>query len=152
MGREIKRVALDFDFENKGTWPGYVGYSAFCNTCTSKVPDAKYPNECDACQDVVRCPYYYDPPAGEGWQVWENVSEGSPVSPVFATKEALIEHLTIFGTDRYSGRPLSQKAAENFVGQGWAPSGVGMRATDGSTVLMSGAEACEFTVKKEEEE
>jgi hypothetical protein len=27
------------------------------------------------------------PPEGEGWQVWETVSEGSPVSPVFATAE-----------------------------------------------------------------
>ena len=26
-----------------------------------------------------------EPPMGEGWQLWETVSEGSPVSPVFAT-------------------------------------------------------------------
>jgi len=30
-----------------------------------------------------------EPPAGEGWQLWETVSEGSPVSPVFPTPEAL---------------------------------------------------------------
>lgn len=30
-----------------------------------------------------------EPPAGEGWQLWETVSEGSPVSPVFSTPEAL---------------------------------------------------------------
>lgn len=30
-----------------------------------------------------------EPPEGEGYQVWENVSEGSPISPVFATPEEL---------------------------------------------------------------
>lgn len=31
----------------------------------------------------------YEPPTGEGWQLWETCSEGSPVSPVFATAEEL---------------------------------------------------------------
>jgi hypothetical protein len=30
-----------------------------------------------------------EPPAGDGWQLWETTSEGSPVSPVFATPEEL---------------------------------------------------------------
>jgi hypothetical protein len=30
-----------------------------------------------------------EPPAGDGYQIWETVSEGSPVSPVFATPEEL---------------------------------------------------------------
>lgn len=34
-----------------------------------------------------------DPPAGEGWQVWETVSEGSPITPVFATADDLVTHL-----------------------------------------------------------
>jgi hypothetical protein len=32
-----------------------------------------------------------NPPRGKGWQLWETVSEGSPVSPVFETPEALAE-------------------------------------------------------------
>lgn len=57
----------------------------------------------------------YDPPAGEGWQVWETVTEGSPVSPVFATAEELIAHLVDQGH--------SQSDAERFVrGAGWVPS------------------------------
>lgn len=55
-----------------------------------------------------------EPPTGEGWQVWENVSEGSPVSPVFATKEELISWLIEQGH--------SQQAAENFVGAAYSPS------------------------------
>jgi hypothetical protein len=30
-----------------------------------------------------------DPPRGDGYQLWEDVSEGSPVSPVFATLDEL---------------------------------------------------------------
>jgi hypothetical protein len=32
-----------------------------------------------------------EPPTGDGFQLWETCSEGSPVSPVFATAEALAE-------------------------------------------------------------
>jgi hypothetical protein len=43
-----------------------------------------------------------EPPTGDGWQMWETTSEGSPKSPVFATVEALAEwcavHATTFGT------------------------------------------------------
>lgn len=31
-----------------------------------------------------------EPPMGEGWQLWETVSEGSPISPAFATAEELV--------------------------------------------------------------
>lgn len=30
-----------------------------------------------------------DPPTGDGWQLWETTSEGSPVSPVFSTPSLL---------------------------------------------------------------
>lgn len=34
------------------------------------------------------------PPVGEGWQLWQTVSEGGPVSPVFAQPDALAAWLT----------------------------------------------------------
>lgn len=50
-----------------------------------------------------------DPPTGEGYQLWEDCSEGSPVSPVFATLEDLCtwaaENATTFG-------PYKANAAE----------------------------------------
>jgi hypothetical protein len=53
--------------------------------------------------------------AGAGWQVWETVSEGSPITPVFATREELVGHLvSVMGW-----RP---DAAETFTSDGWAPS------------------------------
>jgi hypothetical protein len=45
-------------------------------------------------------------PTGDGWQLWETTSEGSPVSPVFETAEALAgwceEGATPFGSMRWS--------------------------------------------------
>ncbi len=36
----------------------------------------------------------YEPPAGKGYQLWETCSEGSPVSPVFASAEELADWCT----------------------------------------------------------
>jgi len=80
-----------------------------------------------------------EPPSGPGWQVWERVSEGSPVSPVFGTAEELIEWLCQpKGSDEiwtsnghyangtpycYSEQGQTREAAEAFVlGSGWTPS------------------------------
>ena len=34
-----------------------------------------------------------EPPAGPGFQIWETVSEGSPISPVFASAEELAGYM-----------------------------------------------------------
>lgn len=34
-----------------------------------------------------------EPPTGEGWQLWETVSEGSPVTPVFPSAKLLADHV-----------------------------------------------------------
>jgi hypothetical protein len=99
---------------------------------------------------------YYRPwKDGEGtwFQLWETVSEGTPVSPPFATKEELAEYLAKNGDmwdqkrceDPRScrtfgltpGKPgWGKDAAYKFVmGDGWAPSFV---MTDGK--MMSGVE------------
>ena len=72
------------------------------------------------------------------YQLWETVSEGTPVSPPFATKDELIEYLVANGdywdqqrredikAGRYCGMncdPWPREVAERFVhGSGWAPS------------------------------
>lgn len=53
-----------------------------------------------------------EPPTGEGWQMWETVSEGSPVSPVFADKELFVNWLIEQG--------YSEGAAEQFAEVGHA--------------------------------
>jgi len=62
-----------------------------------------------------------EPPVGEGWQVWESVGTGAPITPVYPTAEALVEAL-MEGAVGWDG-PVSRKAAEEFVRAGWAPSG-----------------------------
>ncbi len=51
------------------------------------------------------------------WQVYETVSEGTPVSPVFASIDDLIEWLI-----REAG--YSREGAEAFARDGWAPTGL----------------------------
>ena len=62
-------------------------------------------------------PEYYRPEWSEepiAYQVYETVSEGTPKSPVFATQDDLRAWLLEQGH--------SEKAADNFIAGGWAPS------------------------------
>ena len=66
-----------------------------------------------------------EPPEGEGWQLWETVSEGSPVSPVFATAEELADWLASPESSEADGvnRGTSRSQWLAFLhGPGWAPS------------------------------
>lgn len=60
-----------------------------------------------------------EPPTGEGFQLWETTSEGSPVSPVFATIEALCDwcaaNATTFGSFKASADEWRKMLDENFV-------------------------------------
>jgi hypothetical protein len=73
-------------------------------------------------------PKYYRPwsDAEATWfQVWETVSEGTPVTPPFETKAELVDYLATHGDfwDQSRGDGAwSREAAEKFVGDGWAPS------------------------------
>lgn len=78
-----------------------------CQTCQG---EGVHPEDVNIGKDWQRT----EPPTGEGYQVWETVSEGSPVSPVFPTTEACIAWLV--------SRGYSKTAAENFIKMGWVPS------------------------------
>lgn len=69
-----------------------------------------------------------EPPTGDGWQVWETVSEGSPISPVFAEREALIDWLCSPAYTWGISTPMDREQAERFVDAAWAPSMVGSTA------------------------
>lgn len=60
-----------------------------------------------------------DPPAGDGYQLWENCSEGSPVSPVFATLDELCTWCetgaTTFGSEKASREEWRTMLDEDFV-------------------------------------
>ena len=89
-------MPLDFDWPLNKVWGGFIN------------PHERTNAEADVWTAT-------EPPAGEGWQMWETVSEGSPVTPVFPTPEALVEHMV-----RVMKYP--RDGAEAFVAAGWAPS------------------------------
>lgn len=60
------------------------------------------------------------PPTGDCWQLWETVSEGSPISPVFTTPEDLARWM-VSGQSEWM-MPTDYDAALRFVNDGWAPS------------------------------
>ncbi len=68
-----------------------------------------------------------EPPLGDGYQLWETVSEGSPISPVFDTPEALATWLTTSPDYKWKRNDAGTTWFQwvNFIkGSGWAPSGV----------------------------
>lgn len=77
-------------------------------------------------------------PTGEWWQVWETVSEGSPVTPAFASATDLVNHLVANGDawDQKRGDGgWSRASAEKFVRSGWAPSLISTSTADGGLVV-----------------
>jgi hypothetical protein len=94
MGREVKRVPLNFDWPLKVTWKGLGG---------------------------IESPY--EPPEGPGWQMWENVSD-SPISPVFKTPEKLATWLTDSKASAFAGQTATYDEWLSMIHEGSALTGV----------------------------
>lgn len=60
-----------------------------------------------------------DPPTGDGFQLWQFTSEGSPISPVFATLTELCEYAaancTVFAGSTASAEGWEQMLTDGFV-------------------------------------
>lgn len=63
------------------------------------------------------------------YQIYETASEGTPVSPVFASLEEMTEWLVSQGTSRH--------AAESFAKSGWVPSMVIHNGPDGARMASN---------------
>lgn len=61
----------------------------------------------------------FEPPNGEGFQLWEDVSEGSPISPVFKTLDELCAwcepNATTFGSNKTTAAKWKEMLDANFV-------------------------------------
>lgn len=157
MGRELKRVPLDFEYPNKKVWTGYFIKNLFhpCMLDGISISSEEYKNlgdeglkekYCAGCRAFAKakgipfkdygfkepCPdldkYFEDEinailekcetPSGEGFQLWETTSEGSPISPVFATKEELAawceEGATVFGSFKMSKEEWLESFNEEY--------------------------------------
>lgn len=113
MGREIKRVPFDFDFP--------LGQS-YADACLEKhLETCPHAGEDDFDHEEATCGHVYwaeTLPKGEGWQLWQTVSDG-PTSPVFATAEELIDWMCqpVSEADRPHGDP--SPFSRNPRAQGW---------------------------------
>jgi hypothetical protein len=82
-------------------------------------------------------PEYYRPKFDEEptwYQIYQTVSEGTPVTPPFATKEELVDYLVKngdFWDQKRGDGGWDRKNAEHFVQAEWAPSGIFIIQPDG---------------------
>jgi hypothetical protein len=94
-----------------------MGVSDTCESCDGHGSTEAYPGQ-RAAADAWE---HIEPPTGEGWQLWETVSEGSPISPVFPDPEGLADWMSSPEYHWGSSRPMEYHAALAFVREGWAP-------------------------------
>ena len=85
MGREIQRVPVDFNFPIGASYHDDAWRKHYATCPKGPEHDNDEHDECD-----VDC----HPPRGDGWQLWQTVSDG-PLSPVFATPDELIDWMCL---------------------------------------------------------
>lgn len=110
------------------------GVSDTCSTCGGHGSTEAYPGQRAEAEAWERT----EPPEGDGWQLWETVSEGSPISPVCTSAEALARWMSspAYSWGVSKGSEISYDTALNFVTAGWAPTLVSTPETG----LVSGVE------------
>lgn len=99
-----------------------------CTVCDGHADDPKKRAAVEAWKETP-------PPTGEGYQVWETVSEGSPISPVFRTAVKLEQWLI--------GQGYSAAAARGFIHEGSAPSAILINTPGKPSVLLKDIESCD---------
>jgi len=87
--RNLKRVPLNFSWKLNEIWKGYIQRNS---------------KEC------------YNPPIGRGFQIWESVSEGSPITPPLPTLEEAISFL--IKTDNSITKNLTKEDWEFILNNG----------------------------------
>lgn len=76
------------------------------------------------------------PPVGDGYQLWQTVSEGGPVSPVFATPDELADWIIASGEDLHGANTPREELVRWIAAEGTS---VGSFAT-GAAGMVSGVE------------
>lgn len=76
-----------------------------CQTCEGHGSTEDYPGQRAEADAWERS----EPPTGDGWQMWETTSEGSPMSPVHDTPEALADWLAETGASVFGGKTTTRE-------------------------------------------
>ena len=103
MGREVWRMPKGFQHPLNETWWGFLLPAIVCQSCKGEG------TKCSACEGEGEVYPKVQPPGYAledyhfghveaierryGWQMWETTSEGSPISPVCDSPEALARWL-----------------------------------------------------------
>ena len=125
MSREVRPVALDWEHPRDGTYPSgeprYVGLFSRQDLLIQLDWRAEHPDHPDGQEPIDLSRYMPEIPEGTpyGWQLYETISEGSPISPVCKTKEELATWLSSPAAGREQRSP---EVAAKFVEVGGAPS------------------------------
>lgn len=112
--RQRNQEYEDYVREHLGELAYKGGYEEYAGKRPGSPPDP------EANYEPAYQPEGWPPEDARGYQVFETVSEGTPLTPVFATKEELIDWLSTKGTSY--DPPMAREAAERFVGWGSVPS------------------------------
>ncbi len=145
MGREVKLMPMDFNWPMHQVWWGFLLPGVRCPSCegTGKRPNGKAVDRwgghsiyCDVCEGDGKChprvpiPEWKpdkpgeSPPKGIGYQMWENTSEGSPISPVMATPGELARWLADNGASAFGSMTATYEQWLGMIEAKWAPSAV----------------------------
>jgi hypothetical protein len=160
MGREIRKVPANWDHpQQEGRHDGrlqpmfdtrFEDAAAEWKAELAKWEAGERPDYCsDDSNNLEYWEWNGDPPGrayyrpwkdeeATWFQVWETVSEGTPVTPPFATEQELIDYLATHGDfwDQKRGDgPWAREAATKFVGIGWAPSLMVVASSEGNQII-----------------
>ena len=132
MGRTLKRVPLDFDYPLNQIWYGYFlrpstcmsgDKEEYCESCKKfaelkGIPITSY--GCPAFDDITETfMKQFEPPEGEGYQLWGTTTEGEPRSPVFKTLDELCEWCaendTVFADIKATKEEWKKMLDDDFV-------------------------------------
>lgn len=109
-----------------------LGVSPECAHCVGAGQHWNPPEAEQQAEDWKRA----EPPAGDGYQLWETTTEGSPISPVFAKPEQLAEWLAESRAGTIDEGTTAEQWLKFILGPGWAPTVIGS-----STGVQTGVQA-----------
>jgi len=124
MGREIRRVCENWEHpkDSQGRYmPLYEGYANALSEFEEIYQEEGLQEAIEYMGAPNKHDYVPDWDKAEWYQVYETVSEGTPVTPPFETKAELVDYLVENGTF-WNSEGYAREAAEKFVDAGWVPS------------------------------
>ena len=165
MGREVRRVPADWEHpkcRDGGYQPLYdedfeSAASKWLEECIQWSKGEHPDQHADWAKSAKDHKYFWqwhgDPPdknyyrpawpesARTHFQMYEHVSEGTPISPVMETPEALARWLADNEASAFGNMTATYEQWLPICKGGWAPSAVAVIRKDGSGEMISGVEA-----------